>query len=68
MLYQWQSIHHANERNAFFGLSPHAGAVAWSRPTAGWLKANVDAAMFHHRGNIGVGCIVRDYYELLGPV
>ena len=32
MLHQWQAIHYANARNAFSGLSPHVGVVAWSRP------------------------------------
>ena len=34
--------------------------VAWTKPLMGWVKANVDAAIFQNQGRIGTGCIVRD--------
>ena len=32
----------------------------WKKPEVGWLKCNVDAALFNQQGKIGLGCIIRD--------
>lgn len=33
----------------------------WSVPPVGWVKANVDAAVFQD-GTIGIGCVIRDMH------
>lgn len=32
----------------------------WSPPPQGWVKVNIDTAVFENLGCIGVGCVVRD--------
>ena len=35
-------------------------SVRWTKPEAGWLKCNVDAAIFNQEGYIGFGCVIRN--------
>ena len=37
-----------------------AHATRWEKPRPGWLKINVDAAVFWDRGLTGIGWVVRD--------
>ncbi|XP_050217632.1 uncharacterized protein LOC126668483 [Mercurialis annua] len=37
------------------------GVVRWCPPEQGWLKANVDAAVYGGKQEIGVGVVVRDW-------
>ena len=37
-------------------LQPHP---RWEKPSIGWVKANVDAAIFRESGTIGLGCVIR---------
>lgn len=32
----------------------------WLPPPQGWIKVNIDAAVFEELGKVGVGCVVRD--------
>ena len=50
-------LHNKQESIIEFGLD---GDVAWTQPLMGWVKANVDAAIFQNQGRIRTGCIVRD--------
>ena len=34
--------------------------MAWTKPLMGWVKANVDAAIFQNQVRIGTCCTVRD--------
>ena len=36
-------------------------AEKWKNPTAGWMKINVDAAIFPNKHSIGTGCVTRDH-------
>ncbi|KAH9679251.1 rnase h domain-containing protein [Citrus sinensis] len=36
------------------------GAVCWKRPHVGWVKCNVDAAVFSSQAMVGLGCVVRN--------
>ena len=36
-------------------------AEKWKNPTAGWMKINVDAAIFPNKHSIGTGCVARDH-------
>ncbi|KAH9679250.1 rnase h domain-containing protein [Citrus sinensis] len=60
LLYQWQSL----RKQAMFtdvdeSSSVH-GAVCWKRPHVGWVKCNVDAAVFSSQAMVGLGCVVRN--------
>ena len=35
--------------------------MKWSKPREGWLKVNINAALFSQAGKYEVGCIVRDH-------
>ena len=35
--------------------------VTWSSPMPGYLKCNVDCALFEDQGRIGMGMVLRDY-------
>lgn len=32
----------------------------WKPPPQGWLKVNIDAAVFTETGSIGIGCVIRN--------
>lgn len=34
----------------------------WKAPPAGWVKMNIDAAIFPDLESIGIGCVIRDEY------
>ncbi|KAH9697393.1 reverse transcriptase domain-containing protein [Citrus sinensis] len=36
------------------------GALCWEKPKFGWVKCNVDAAVFASQGKIGLGCVIRN--------
>lgn len=36
------------------------GDLKWSKPCNGWIKANVDVALFSYDDRYGVGCILRN--------
>ena len=43
------------------------GDRTWRKPELGWLKLNIDAAVFQD-GQIGVGCVLRDAQgQFVGP-
>ena len=35
-------------------------AVCWEKPYFGWLKCNVDAAIFNAQGKFIIGCVIRN--------
>ncbi|KAH9777775.1 RNase H domain-containing protein [Citrus sinensis] len=60
LLYQWQ----AAKKQLYFvdaGVQQLAhGAVSWEKPEFGWVKCNVDAAVFASQGRIELGCVIRN--------
>ena len=55
---QWQSVQH---KNPYLSSHPAPSHVnRWSRPEDGWLKCNLDAAIFGNSRSVGLGCIIRD--------
>lgn len=46
-------------KEAQLGGENEAGARLWSKPAEGWVKANIDAAVFSD-GSIGIGGVIRD--------
>ena len=60
LLYQWQLAYQGHP-NVIPGQNLALdGDVVWTKPSIGWVKANIDAAIFQNQGQIGAGCIVRD--------
>lgn len=60
LLYQWQA---AKKQQFYADTDVHKlvhGAICWERPKFGWVKRNVDAAIFSSQGNIGFGCVLRN--------
>lgn len=41
-------------------MSSNAITRKWSPPSQGWVKVNIDAAMFGDIGCTGIGCVIRD--------
>ena len=57
-LAQWQ---YAKLKDQTMGTSVEIEpCFKWSKPVQGWLKCNVDAAVFKADNSIGFGCIIRD--------
>ncbi|KAH9670971.1 reverse transcriptase domain-containing protein [Citrus sinensis] len=48
-----------NQKNGSVLQLAH-GAVSWEKPEFGWVKCNVDAAVFASQGRIGLGCVIRN--------
>lgn len=60
LLYQWQA---AKKQQFYADADVHKlvpGAMCWERPKLGWVKCNVDAAIFSSQGKIGFGCVLRN--------
>lgn len=59
-LFQWQSA----RKQLFLAdvnvVNGNHGAVCWEKPCFGWLKCNVDAAIFKAQGKFSVGCVIRN--------
>lgn len=53
LLQDWREVQENDMRT---NMQCEVGVRVWSAPPRGWLKANVDAAIFQD-GMIGVGCI-----------
>ena len=60
LLYQWQvankQLYYVNDdvpKQVY-------GALCWEKPKFGWVKCNVDAAVFASQGKIGFGCVFRN--------
>ena len=60
LLYQWQAakkqLYDVNDD----GHGLVHGALCWEKPKFGWVKCNVDAAVFASQGRIGFGCVIRN--------
>ncbi|KAH9724860.1 putative reverse transcriptase/RNA-dependent DNA polymerase [Citrus sinensis] len=61
----WRIWIHRNDRKQLFladvnAVNGNHGAVCWEKPCFGWLKCNVDAAIFKAQGKFGVGCVIRN--------
>ena len=59
-LYQWQA---AKKQLYYVDAEIHKvahGAVSWEKPEFGWVKCNVDAAVFASQGRIGLGRVIRN--------
>ncbi|KAH9684396.1 reverse transcriptase domain-containing protein [Citrus sinensis] len=59
-LYQWQAA-----KRQVFDINDDTqrlvhGALCWEKPKFGWVKCNVDAAVFASQGKIGIGCVIRN--------
>ena len=59
-LYQWQAA-----KQQVFDINDDThklvhGALCWEKPKFGWVKCNVDAAVFTPQGKIGIGCVIRN--------
>lgn len=54
MLKDWKK---ANESENIAGMQQYSSSRVWTKPPAGWIKVNVDAACGER---IGLGCVVRD--------
>ena len=60
LLYQWQV---AKKQVYYVDDDVHRlahGAVSWERPKFGWVKCNVDAAIFESQRRFGLGCVLRN--------
>ncbi|KAK6116806.1 hypothetical protein DH2020_049436 [Rehmannia glutinosa] len=58
LLFQWQVAQVAEVAN--WNVSHSDGAMRWKRPNAGWLKCNVDAAVFTQSQKLGYSGVLRD--------
>ncbi|XP_074374523.1 uncharacterized protein LOC141714927 [Apium graveolens] len=56
LIRDWREAQVKDEKRTIRGAM---GARVWSKPNEGWLKVNIDAAIFLY-GSIGVSAIVRD--------
>ncbi|XP_015382113.1 uncharacterized protein LOC107175236 [Citrus sinensis] len=59
-LYQWQAT---KKQLYYVDAEVHKlahGAVSWEKPEFGWVKCNVEAAVFASQGRIGLGCVIRN--------
>ena len=56
----WQIARREQSNNARDGVVNRV--QKWRKPQVGWLKCNVDAAIFNQLGVIGLGCVIRDEY------
>ena len=58
LLREW---HHAKEgQSRQIQRRTTANEATWLRPEIGWLKCNIDAAIFQHGGFMGYGWVLRD--------
>ncbi|XP_050207721.1 uncharacterized protein LOC126657129 [Mercurialis annua] len=57
----WKVAHVKNAQLKMTRTVHGDGQDKWSPPVKGWLKANIDAAVFSGNGGVGVGIVVRDW-------
>ncbi|KAH9683148.1 reverse transcriptase domain-containing protein [Citrus sinensis] len=62
MLFQWQSAKNQLLWADVAAVNGNHGAVCWEKPCDGWLKCNVDAAIFKAHGKFSIGCVIRNSY------
>lgn len=58
LLYQWQTV---RKQHFFVDVDANRvshGAVCWEKPCFGWLKCNVDAAIFNAQSKFSIGCVI----------
>ena len=60
MLFQWQSAKKQPLLADVAAVNGSHGAICWEKPCVGWLKCNVDAAIFKAHGKFSVGCVIRN--------
>ncbi|KAH9661644.1 rnase h domain-containing protein [Citrus sinensis] len=64
MMICWRIWIHRNDIiwNDKFGSVQQVGngAVSWERPRFGWVKCNIDAAIFESQRRFGLGCVLRN--------
>ncbi|XP_052297151.1 uncharacterized protein LOC127902326 [Citrus sinensis] len=59
-LFQWQNARKQPFLADVDAVKGNHGAVCWEKPCFGWLKCNVDAAIFKAQGKFSVGCVIRN--------
>ncbi|KAH9687401.1 Nicastrin [Citrus sinensis] len=59
-LFQWQNARKQPFLADVDAVKGNHGAVCWEKPCFGWLKCNVDAAIFKAQGKFSVGCVIRE--------
>ncbi|XP_062094300.1 uncharacterized protein LOC133800357 [Humulus lupulus] len=59
-LYQWTKAQDKFEVPTVAFLIEEDGAAIWSRPAAGTIKINVDAALFSESSSYGFACVARN--------
>ena len=60
LLHYWQSL---RKQVLFADVDESSlvhGVVCWERPHVGWVKCNVDAAVFSFQSKSNFGCVVRN--------
>ena len=58
LLSQWQQVRRGQQST--LNTRQDSRCQRWRKPQVGWLKCNIDAALFKQQERIGFGCVVRD--------
>ena len=59
-LFQWQNARKQPFLADVDAVKGNHRAVCWEKPCFGWLKCNVDTAIFKAQGKFSVGCVIRN--------